>query len=110
MTIKHLVSVACLSAMMGFGAPAMAQFGDVAKQAGKATVDKTKEAAKATGDTAKKVGSGVEEGAKKATTGTKEAVTGVPKGATGRCKDGTYTMAKTRSGACSGHRGVDRWY
>ena len=97
--IKHLISVACLTAMLGFSAPATAQIGDLAKQAGKATVDTTKKAAK-----------GVEEGTKKATTGTKEAITGVPKGATGRCKDGTYTMEKTRSVACSKHRGVDKWY
>jgi hypothetical protein len=97
--IKHFISVACLTAMLGFSAPAMAQFGDVAKQAGKATVDTTKQ-----------VGKKVEEGTKKATTGTKEAITGVPKGSTGRCKDGTYTMAKTRSVACSKHGGVDKWY
>jgi ABC-type transporter MlaC component len=99
--IKRLIAVACLTAMLGFSAPAMAtaQLGDLAKQAGKATVDTTKQAGKK-----------VEEGAKKATTATKEAITGVPRGATGRCKDGTYTMTKTRSRACSGHYGVDRWY
>ena len=110
MTIKRLIPVACLTAMLGFSVPATAQFGDAAKQAGTATVDKTKGAAKSTGDTAKKVGSGVEEGTKKATTGTKEAVTGIPKGATGRCKDGSYTMAKTRTGACSSRGGVEKWY
>ncbi|HUK35446.1 MAG TPA: DUF3761 domain-containing protein [Vicinamibacterales bacterium] len=97
--MKKLISVACLTAMLGVGAPSMAQLGDFAKQAGKATVDTTKDAAKATTDATKK-----------ATTETKEAVTGVPKGATGRCKDGTYTMAKTRSGACSKHGGLDKWY
>jgi hypothetical protein len=29
--------------------------------------------------------------------------------ATGQCKDGTYTMATHRQGACSGHGGVDSW-
>jgi len=32
-----------------------------------------------------------------------------PTGATGKCKDGTYTMATTHSGACSHHGGVDSW-
>ena len=32
-----------------------------------------------------------------------------PKGATGLCKDGTYTMSKTHSGACSHHGGVSKW-
>ena len=32
-----------------------------------------------------------------------------PAGATGQCKDGTYTMSKTHSGACSSHGGVAKW-
>ena len=32
-----------------------------------------------------------------------------PSGATGQCKDGTYTMSKTQSGACSQHGGVAKW-
>jgi hypothetical protein len=32
-----------------------------------------------------------------------------PAGATGECKDKTYTMSKTHSGACSSHGGVDHW-
>ena len=109
--IKHLISVACLTAMLSVGATATGQIGDFGKKVGNATVDTTKDAAKATGDAAKKVGSGVEEGTKKATTGTKEAITGVPKGSTGRCKDGTYTMEKkTRTTACSKHGGVEKWF
>ena len=33
----------------------------------------------------------------------------VPAGATGKCKDGTYTSQATHSGACSGHGGVASW-
>jgi uncharacterized protein DUF3761 len=29
-----------------------------------------------------------------------------PKDATGQCKDGTYTTAKTKQGACSSHGGI----
>ena len=29
--------------------------------------------------------------------------------ATARCKDGTYSHARTHSGACSGHGGVGQW-
>jgi len=32
-----------------------------------------------------------------------------PKNATAQCKDGTYSTAKTKQGACSNHGGVDAW-
>ena len=32
-----------------------------------------------------------------------------PAGATGKCKDGTYTTSTTPIGACSHHGGVDSW-
>jgi hypothetical protein len=40
---------------------------------------------------------------------TVSAATKPPDGATGLCKDGTYTMSKTHSGACSSHGGVSKW-
>jgi hypothetical protein len=33
-----------------------------------------------------------------------------PSGATGTCKDGSYTTAQSKRGACSGHGGVNAWY
>ena len=36
--------------------------------------------------------------------------TTAPTGATGRCKDGTYSFAATHSGMCSRHGGVEEYY
>ncbi len=33
----------------------------------------------------------------------------VPKGATARCKDGTYSFSRSRRGTCSHHGGVAYW-
>ena len=32
-----------------------------------------------------------------------------PKGATARCRDGSYSFVRARAKACAGHRGIARW-
>jgi hypothetical protein len=44
-----------------------------------------------------------------ATAGAGESVSNNPAGAAAQCKDGTYSHAKSHSGACSHHGGVAKW-
>ena len=99
MFIKKLIPMACLTAVLGFSAPSAAQVTDVLKKTGEVVGDAGKKAADTTVDVSKKVGSE-----------TKHAVTGAPKGVTGKCRDGTYTKAALRSNACAKHGGVQKWY
>ena len=47
--------------------------------------------------------------ARRSRTSTRERTVHAPKGATARCRDGTWSFARARKRACVGHRGIARW-
>jgi hypothetical protein len=91
-----------------------------AKTAADATTTGAKTTADATTKGAKTAADATTTGAKSAANATKKgigAITGgakkpadAPAAATGKCKDGSYTEAADKQGACSQHGGVDAWY
>jgi Protein of unknown function (DUF3761) len=81
-----------------------------AKDAGEATKDVAKDVGKTTKSAAKDVGKTTKNAAKDVGDAVKAKPVGTPETATAKCKDGSYSQAKTHRGACSNHGGVAEWY
>jgi hypothetical protein len=77
--------------------------GEAAKDAGKTVAKDTEKGAKAVGNAAKATGTAAKDAVK-------PRPSDAPEGATAKCKDGSYSHAKQRRGACSNHGGVAEWY
>ena len=72
MYLKHVIPGVCVTALLGFGLPATAQFTDAVKGVGHAASETGKKAVKTTGEAGKQVGSATKQGAKKAGSATKK--------------------------------------
>jgi hypothetical protein len=133
---RRFLSTLSVAVMLGFGVPAvitpvaaaqseekakaksnLKKAGKATKRAGKAVKQAGKEAGTAGKEVAKAAGEGAKAAAKKTAEETKEgaqatqrALDRAPKGATAKCKDGSYSTAATRSAACTGHGGIGTWY
>jgi hypothetical protein len=136
MTGRRFLSTVCVSAMMGFGVPAVVapasaaqsvekekakaslkKAGRATKRAGRAVKRAGKEVGTAGKEVGKAAGEGAKAAAKKTAEETKEGAQAAqrsldraPKGATAKCKDGSFSTVAVRSAACSGHGGVATWY
>ncbi len=115
-TIRRVCSVSCVAAVLAFGVPifgapatATAQAKKVGKKAEKAEEKAENKSDKAENKADKKVDKAEDKGEKRADKIEDRAVKS-PKGATGQCNDGSFTMAKDPRGACSGHKGVRAWF
>ena len=83
---------------------------DVGKDVAKGTKGVAKDVAKGTKGVAKDVAKGSKDIAKDVKDDVKARPASAPADATAKCKDGTYSEAKTHQGACSNHGGVAEWY